>query len=150
MAVRTAPDTPGEAQSFAEPALRLGGKSDEEVRRTGAMDKADEQVEKLFAERLRTTGSPVHRAVWDGAVPVDLFRPPPLPDSAPCDAAMDRSLEVVRRRRDANTLYDDQGKVSDATIDDLSRAGYCGMLIGTEYGGHGAARPEERPVGADQ
>jgi acyl-CoA dehydrogenase len=136
--VSAAPDTQRENQSFAETALRLGGKSDEEVRRTGAMDKADEQVEKLFAERLRTTGSPVHRAVWERTAPIDLFRPPPLPDTAPCDAAMDRSLEVVRRRREAGTLYDDQGKVSDATVDDLSRAGYWGMLIGTEYGGQGA------------
>jgi alkylation response protein AidB-like acyl-CoA dehydrogenase len=130
-----APERQRENQSFAETALRLGGKSDEEVRRTGAMDKADEQVEKLFAERLRTTHSPVHRAVWEGKVPVDLFRPPPLPKTAPCDAAMERSLEVVRRRRDANTLYDEQGKVSDGTVDDLSRAGYWGMLIGPEYGG---------------
>ena len=44
-----APNTQRENQSFAETALRMGGKSDEEVRRTGAMDKADEQVEKLFA-----------------------------------------------------------------------------------------------------
>src|SRR6476620_10004033 len=70
--VSAAPKTQPDNQSFAETALRLGGKSDEEVRRTGAMDKADEQVEKLFAERLRTTGSPVHRAVWGGKVPVAL------------------------------------------------------------------------------
>src|SRR5262245_12352441 len=127
--------THSDNQSFAETALRLGGKSDEEVRRTGAMDKADEQVENLFAERLRTAGSPVHRAVWDGTVPTDLFRSPPLPAMAPCDAAMDRSLEIVRRRRDSNTLYDDKGKVSDDTIDDLAGAGYWGMLIDTEYGG---------------
>jgi acyl-CoA dehydrogenase len=136
--VSAAPNTQGETQSFAETALRMGGKSDEEAKRLGAVDKADEQVEKLFAERLRTTASPVHRAVWDGTVPIELFRSPPLPASAPCDAAMERSLEVVRGRRDANTLYDDQGKVSDATIDDLARAGYWGMLIGPEYGGQGA------------
>jgi alkylation response protein AidB-like acyl-CoA dehydrogenase len=133
-----APETDRDKQSFAETALRLGGKSDEEVRRTGAMDKADEQVEALYAERLRTTGSPVHRAVWDGTVPIDLFRPPPLPAVAPCDAAMDRSLEAVRTHREAGTLYDAQGKISDATIDDLSRAGYWGMLIDPEYGGQGA------------
>jgi alkylation response protein AidB-like acyl-CoA dehydrogenase len=133
-----APDTGHEKQSFAETALRLGGKSDEEARRLGAVDKADEQVETLYAERLRTTGSPVHRAVWDGKVPLDLFQPPPLPTIAPCDAAMDRSLEAVRRHREAGTLYDAQGKVSDAVVDDLSRAGYWGMLIGPEYGGQGA------------
>src|SRR3954465_7726463 len=84
--------------SFAETALRLGGKGEEEVRRLGAVDRADEQVETLYAARRRTEGSPVHRAAWDGRAPLDLFRPPPLPASAPCDAAMQRSLEVVRRR----------------------------------------------------
>src|SRR5262249_46909552 len=99
----------------------------------------DEQVEALYAERLRTTGSPVHRAVWDGKVPVELFLPPPLPAEAPCDAAMERSLEVVRKHRDAGTLYDAQGKISDATVAGLAGAGYWGMLVGQEYGGEGAA-----------
>ena len=31
--------------SFAETALRLGGKSEEEAKRLGAVDKADEQIE---------------------------------------------------------------------------------------------------------
>ena len=35
--------------SFAEVALRLGGASAEEARRTGAVDTADDQVEDLFA-----------------------------------------------------------------------------------------------------
>src|SRR5262245_32081541 len=117
-----APETEREKQSFAETALRLSGKSEEEARRMGAMDKADEQVEKLYEERLRTTSSPVHRAIWDGKTPLELFQPPPLPESAPCDAAMERSLEVVRKRHDNGTLHDANGKVSDETIDDLARA----------------------------
>ena len=90
-----APDTQSEKQSFAETALRMGGKSEEEAQRTGAMDKADEQVEKLFAERLRTTGSPVHRAVWDGKVPLDLFSPSPLPASEPCDGYTGLQVECL-------------------------------------------------------
>jgi acyl-CoA dehydrogenase len=133
-----ATDTESEKQSFAETAMRMGGKSDEEARRMGAMDKADEQVEKLYAQRLQTASSPVHRAIWDGKVPIEQFTPPPLPATAPCDVAMERSLEVVRKHHEAGTLYDAQGKVSDATIDSLSEAGYWGMLIGTEYGGQGA------------
>src|SRR5882762_2948375 len=70
--VSVVPDTQRENQSFAETALRLGGKSDEEIRRTGAMDKADEQVEKLFSRQHQTASSPIHRAVWDQAVPVEL------------------------------------------------------------------------------
>src|SRR5215831_11464387 len=92
--------TDGEAQSFAEAALRLSGKTEEEARRTGAVDKADEQVESLFAPQYQTANSPVHKAVWDRSVPLELFAPPPLAESAPCDEAMRRSVEIVRRRRE--------------------------------------------------
>src|SRR5947209_15416198 len=111
----TAPDT-RDGPSFAETALRLGGKGEEEVRRLGAVDRADEQVETLYAERRRTEGSPVHRAVWEHRVPLDLFQPPPLADSAPCDAAMQKSLDVIRRRRVASTLFGADGKLSDESI----------------------------------
>src|SRR6059036_712567 len=99
-------------QSFAETALRLSGKTEEEARRTGALDRADEQVEALFAPQYQTVNSPIHKAVWDGRVPLDLFSSPPLPASALCDVAMDRSLAVVRRRLESGTLYDERGKLS--------------------------------------
>src|SRR5437868_13658065 len=107
--------------SFAETALRLGGKSDEEARRTGAIDKADEQVEALFAARFQTTSSPVHRAVWDRGVPTELFvsQPPSQVDESLRDSefasrrdaatwavVMEESLEVARRHRQAGTLVD--------------------------------------------
>src|SRR5438093_4043046 len=111
--------TQPDQQSFAETALRLGGKSEEEARRLGAVDKADEQVETLFAPQYQTSSSPIHRAIWEGRVPLEQFAPPPLPTSAPCDAAMERSYEVVRRRREQKTLLDSQKKVSPDTITDL-------------------------------
>jgi alkylation response protein AidB-like acyl-CoA dehydrogenase len=126
------------APSFAETALKLGGKSEDEVRRMGAVDRADEQVETLFAQRHRTTGSPVHRAVWDGRVPLDLFQPPELPASAPSDAAMEKSLALVRRRQQEGTIYDERGKISLGTVEELAQAGYWGLLIAPEYGGLGA------------
>ena len=125
-------------QSFAEAALRLGGKGEEEARRTGAVDRADEQVEALFAPQYKTVNSPVHRAVWERSVPLELFQPPALPESAPCDRAMEASLDVVRRRREAGLLYDDRGKVSEETFQELAQAGFWGMLISPEYGGQGA------------
>jgi alkylation response protein AidB-like acyl-CoA dehydrogenase len=125
-------------QSFAEAALRLGGKSEEEARRLGAVDKADEQVEALFAARYQTAQSPVHRAVWEARAPLDLFQPPPLPDVAPCDAAMQRSFDVVRRRREAGTLYDENRKLQPSLLRELAEAGYWGMLIDPKYGGQGA------------
>jgi alkylation response protein AidB-like acyl-CoA dehydrogenase len=130
--------TEAERQSFAETALRLGGKSEEEVRRTGALDKADEQVERLFAPQYQTSNSPVHKAVWEGRTPIDLFNPPPQPASHACDPAMERSLEVVRRRKGTGTLLDERGKVSKETFDELANAGYWGMLIAPQYGGQGA------------
>src|SRR6516225_8408505 len=136
--MNSATGTEQERRSFAEEALRLGGKTDEEARRTGAVDKADEQVEALFAARYQTANSPIHKAVWDGKVSLDLFQPPPPASSAPSDAAMERSLDVVRKRRQERSLYDDRGKLSEATFQDLATVGYWGMLIDTEYGGQGA------------
>src|SRR5260370_39347020 len=97
-------------QSFAETALRLGGKSDEEAQRLGAVDKADEQIETLFAPQYQTVNSPIHKAIWEGKVPLDLFAPPPLPATAPCDAAMEKALALVRRRREQGTLYNQDHK----------------------------------------
>jgi alkylation response protein AidB-like acyl-CoA dehydrogenase len=130
--------TDRDQQSFAEAALLLGGKTEEEARRTGAVDKADEQVEALFAPQYQTVHSPVHKAVWDGRVPLTLFAPPPVPAEAPCDAAMEACLEMVRHRREAGTLYNEHGKVAPALLEELGTAGYWGMLIDRRYGGQGA------------
>jgi alkylation response protein AidB-like acyl-CoA dehydrogenase len=130
--------TDRDQQSFAETALRLGGKTEEEARRTGAVDKADEQVESLFKPQYQTANSPVHKAVWDGKVPLDLFSPPPLAASAPSDRSMDAALEIVRRRRAEGKIHDDKGKVSTETLQELAGAGYWGMLIDQRYGGQGA------------
>src|SRR6516162_3557946 len=86
VSMNSATGTEQERRSFAEEALRLGGKTEEEVRRMGAVDKADEQVESLFAARYQTANSPVHKAVWEGKTPLELFAAPPLAESAPCDA----------------------------------------------------------------
>jgi alkylation response protein AidB-like acyl-CoA dehydrogenase len=130
------PATEQEPQSFAETAMRLGGKSEEESRRMGAVDKADEQVDRLF--RHQTAASPIHKAIWDGTVPLDLFLAPSLPDWAPCDAVMEKSLTIVRRRREQGTLFNQDHKLSSETIDELAEAGYWGLLIDPEYGGSGA------------
>jgi alkylation response protein AidB-like acyl-CoA dehydrogenase len=135
----TSTPTERDRQSFAETALRLGGKSEEEARRTGTLDRADEQVEALFAPQYQTVNSPIHKAVWEGRAPLDLFTPPPLPETAPCDAAMERSREVVRRRRESGRLLDDKtGKLHPDLLHELAEAGYWGMLIDPRYGGQGA------------
>jgi alkylation response protein AidB-like acyl-CoA dehydrogenase len=129
---------PVESASFAETALKLGGKSDDEARRTGAIDAADDQVERLFAPAYQTVNSPAHRAVWDRGVPVELFQSEPLQTPPHVQAVMDRSLEVVRRHRDAGTLHNADGKIDDRVLAELGVAGYWGLLVDEKYGGSGA------------
>lgn len=123
--------------SFAETALRLGGKSAEEARRTGVLDSADDQVETMFAERYRTNASPVHRAVWERRVPTDLFHMdlPPITDDV--RQMINDSLHVVRKHKREGTLYNELGKLTDTVLDDLGHAGYWGALVEKRYGGCG-------------
>ncbi|MBI3821227.1 MAG: acyl-CoA/acyl-ACP dehydrogenase, partial [Planctomycetes bacterium] len=131
-----APTQEKETASFAETAMRMGGKSEEEAKRMGAVDKADEQVDLLF--RFQTANSPIHKAIWDGAVPLELFQAPAPPQSLPCDAVMEKSLAVTKRRREQGTLLNQDKKLSNETIDELAEAGYWGLLIDPKYGGSGA------------
>ncbi len=129
----------GPATSFAETALKLGGKSEEEARRMGAVDKADDQVEALFAPQYQTTASPVHRAVWEGTVDADVFAGGEWPPSGPARKVMDESLAIVREHRRQGTILDAAGKIAPRVLDDLARAGYWGLLVEKAYGGWGAS-----------
>jgi alkylation response protein AidB-like acyl-CoA dehydrogenase len=51
---------------------------------------------------------------------------------------MDRSLDIVRRRREAGTLFGERGKLVPDLLAELAAAGYWGMLIDPRYGGQGA------------
>src|SRR6185503_16120760 len=124
--------------SFAETALKLGGKSADEARRTGAIDAADDQVEALFAPQYQTVNSPAHRAVWDRGVPVELFRSASPKTPPEVQRVMDNSVAVVSRHKQAGTLLNDEAKISEAVLSELGQAGYWGLLVGKEYGGSGA------------
>jgi alkylation response protein AidB-like acyl-CoA dehydrogenase len=133
----TLPPSSEHEASFAETALKLGGKSDDEARRTGAIDKADDQVEALFAPQYQTVNSPSHRAVWERGVPVELFQSTAATPTAEVARVMDASIEVVKRHRAAKTLLDGNGKITDTVLADLAGAGYWGLLVDKEYGGSG-------------
>ena len=120
-----------EKQSFAETALKLGGKSEEEARRTGAIDKADDQVEALFAPQYQTVNSPAHRAVWDGETPINEFISA-TPQTPPhVQKVMDDSLAVVRKHVQAGTLLNNEAKrgISKTVLDELGSVGYWGLLV---------------------
>lgn len=138
MATDTLPEGQAEATSFAEEALRLGGKGDDEVRRMGAVDKADEQVETLYETKFRTEASPIHRLVWDGVYDPDLWAATVSAPPAHVADAMSKSLEIVRRHCNANTLLDEHGKIRDTVLSELGTAGYWGMIVDRTHGGIGA------------
>ncbi|HUQ68707.1 MAG TPA: acyl-CoA dehydrogenase family protein [Planctomycetaceae bacterium] len=129
----------GARSTFAAEALKLGGKSEEEVRRMGAVDAADDRVEAMFAARYQTVNSPVHRAVWDAKFPGDLFHFGPAPTSPVVSRVIDASLDVVRRHVKGGTLLDENRKISSVVLDELGEAGYWGLLIGEDFGGSGAS-----------
>lgn len=131
-------EKPARPTTFAEEALRMGGKGAEEVRRMGAVDAADDQVETLFADKYRTTASPVHKAVWDASVPAELWSMPPPPATPEADIVMRDSLAVVRKHRDAKTILGEDRKVTERVLSELGDAGYWGLLVGKEYGGSGS------------
>ncbi len=124
--------------SFAETAMKLGGKSAEEARRMGAVDKADDQVESMFAARFQTVNSPIHRAIWERSLPVELFASPLPQTPSDVDRVMQKSLDAVRRHREAGTLLDQNKKITDRVLNDLAAAGYWGLLVDKDHGGSGA------------
>ncbi|TWT98464.1 acyl-CoA dehydrogenase family protein [Stieleria varia] len=125
-------------ESFAEVALRLGGASEEEAKRTGVLDTADDQVEDLFATKYQTVSSPIHRAVWDRRVDTETFRPSLSLPSEAVQRVIDRSVEITRMHRDRGTLFNSAGKITDEVMMDLADAGYWGLLVSPQYGGSGA------------
>jgi alkylation response protein AidB-like acyl-CoA dehydrogenase len=125
--------------SFAETAMRMSGKTEEEAVRTGAVDRADDQVESLFAPQYKTINSPIHKAVWENHVPLELFSPDPLDNKTPYAQAMEKSLATIERHRSNNSLFDEKGKVSNTVISDLAGSGYWGMLIEQKYSGQEAS-----------
>lgn len=137
MSTTSPPDRPPTDPSFAETAMRLGGKSDEEAKRTGAIDRADDEVEGLFEKRRQTTASPIHRAVWDRGFPVELFEAAQEKTPADVQQVMDTSISIVHRHRNGGTLLDANGKAREEVLKELAAAGYWGLLVDREYGGKG-------------
>lgn len=132
-------EKPRDDVSFAETAMRMSGKTEEEATRTGAVDKADDQVESMFAAQYKTVNSPIHRAVWDNDVPLELFAAPLPSKDASCLASMEKSLNVLRGHRNGKSLRNEKGKISNGVFRDLGAAGYWGMLIDKQYDGQGAS-----------
>ncbi|QQR56165.1 MAG: acyl-CoA/acyl-ACP dehydrogenase [Candidatus Melainabacteria bacterium] len=127
--------------------LKAGGKSKDEIEKTGELDRSDEIAEQNYDPKFRIENSPVHLAVWSGATPVDRFRNiAPASSSAAYLKQMDAAVAIVAAHREAGTLMGPDNKVSLTVIDDLKSTGYWGALVGTEYGGWGAKLIDAMPL----
>ena len=114
-------------KSFAETAMEMAGKSEEEVRTIGQIDAADDDVEKLFEERYKTVNSPIHQAVW-GELDINQF------DSwcrVPSEdhTSMDKSYAILVKHSEAGTTLDENGKHNPEMIQELAEVGYFGTLV---------------------
>lgn len=133
---------PTRAESFAEVALRLGGASADEAKRTGVLDSADDEVEALFVPRYQTVNSPVHRAVWEKRNDTTQFESMPLRSSPSVSLVVDQSLTIARKHRDEGTLFGSDGKITNKVLAELGSVGYWGLLVDRDYGGSGATMRE--------
>lgn len=129
-------------ESFAEVALRLGGASADEARRTGTIDNADDEVEALFSPQYKTAGSPIHRAVWDKQVDSSLFQAKGAPANPSVARVINQSLAIVRKHRNEGTLFGDDDKITVKVLAELGSVGYWGLLVDPQYGGSGATMRE--------
>lgn len=135
--------------NLAGEVLRQAGKSAAEVASIEQIDSAEDEFEGTLDAKFRTENSPVHRSVWKrrrfgrgSHTPLNKFAPLPLPEGASATPAylevMARCVDIVSAHGAAGTLFDANEKVSEQVIDELSDAGYWGMLIDPEFGGQGA------------
>ena len=116
-------------KSFAETAMELSGKTREESKSIGKVDTADDQVENLFKEKHKTSHSPVHRAVWGNEFPTKEFLNNFSFEEEELKVTKD-CYEVLNNHKINETLYDSEtGKLSKDLLNDLSKAGYFGLLV---------------------
>lgn len=99
--------------------------------------------------RAEVVGSPIHRAVWESDVPVELFdsHAVTVPDNV--RVVMDRSLQVIRAHGAAGDLYGPDGPVADPVLAELAEAGYWGLPVDRLYGGSGASLAALAPFVAE-
>ena len=89
-------------------------------------------------ERGDVASSPVHRAVWAHDVAPETFDSVTPAVAPTVRAVMDASLAVVRRHREARSLYGPDGVIAPAVIEALGAAGYWGLRASPAFGGAGA------------
>lgn len=83
--------------------------------------------------------SPVHRAVWERDVPLELFDSvtPAVPEAT--RAVVDHAVAIVARRHADGSIYGDDGLIAADALAELSEAGFFGLGVSVDYGGSGVS-----------
>ena len=110
-----------------------------EVRLRAADPRGTVDAVHRLMDRSKVESSPVHRVIWDHGAGLDAFdsAAPDLPASV--RAVMDQSLAVVRRHKEARSLYGPDGAIASEVVAELATAGYWGLRASPAYGGAGAS-----------
>ena len=116
-------------KSFAETALKLGGKSDDEAKRIGKIDSAEDELESLFNPKYQTINSPAHQAVWGMTFPEWAFDIKDFGHKENLNKIKQKCINAVNMHKENGTLYDEDGKLSEQLFKDLGEEGYFGLLI---------------------
>lgn len=98
------------------------------------------------SDRRLLGASPLHRAVWGRAVPLELFdteEPRATPAVREIAAAAQAAVE---QRVTDGTLYGPDGTISAELIADLAGVGFWGLRAVPEYGGSGASFSTYLPI----
>jgi acyl-CoA dehydrogenase len=80
--------------------------------------------------------SPIHRAVWECAIPTPLFQAQPLSSNTAPSQAMQQAIALVRQAKESGQLFNADRKLSHEVEQELGSLGYWGLWIEREYGGH--------------
>ncbi len=136
----TSTPTERDQQSFAEDGPPAGAVKPRRKPAVPALSTRPTSRSNNFSSRsTRLSTVPSTKLSRQNKVPsLNKFAPPPLAVSHPSDKAMEASIEVTRKRREAGTLFDENGKLQPSLLQELADAGYWGMLIESKYGGQGA------------
>lgn len=89
--------------------------------------------------RQSLEAGPIHRAVWSRDIDQGAFGSRALELPNDLRAAMDMSIDVVRRHLDQHTLYGPDGSIDERAIRELAAAGYWAVPASRQHGGIGGS-----------
>jgi alkylation response protein AidB-like acyl-CoA dehydrogenase len=124
--------------NLTEDILRQGGATEDEVKRTGTIDRADDDVEAALPPAYRTENSPVHKAFWQKESATRFGTLPPSAEKPHGDAALatlNKAIAIATKHHEAGTIYGEDNRVPENVLADLGPTGYWGLRGPVEFGG---------------